>query len=82
MISKYYIIREHLLPVTVHPVSTFSNNRPTFTSMGLLNTTNNNFLERLRLPVYLVILRSKTKPTENEQHYFPCKLHVYAGLVF
>ena len=34
------VIREHLLSVTVHPVNTFSNNNPTFTSVGSLNTNN------------------------------------------
>ena len=38
--SKCYVIREHLLSVTVHPISTYFNNNPTLTPMGLLNTNN------------------------------------------
>ena len=35
---KDQVTREHLLSVTVYPVNTFSNNNPTFTSMGSQNT--------------------------------------------
>ena len=42
MIERFQdqVTREHLLSVTVHPVSTFSNSNPTFTSMGSINTNN------------------------------------------
>ena len=40
MIKRFQDQGEHLLSFIVHPVSTFSNNNPTFTSKGSINTKN------------------------------------------
>ena len=56
----------------LHPVSTFSNNKPTFISL---------FSKAETASIYSNV-KSRTNTTRNEQHYAPSKSHVNESLAF
>ena len=56
----------------LHPVNTFSNNKPTLISLFSKAETTGIHSN----------MKSKANATENKKHYTPCKSHVNTGLVF
>ena len=68
--SKCYVIREHFLSITVHPISTHVNNNPTLTPMDLLE--HKYILPWKNETVGIQNnIRPKINASENEQYYDP-----------